>query len=154
MNDLTISSYFPAKELSTVLKHYNIKHIFASPFSRTVQTVYPIAEELNIKIRLENGVTEYLPTEVVNPPVQAVLAEKYPLIDLKYKSKMPLPSKESQKFLMERSKQIVRHIAETFTTAEDTTNSTSKQGLGDVLIVTHAATKIALVTHRNNCQLV
>jgi hypothetical protein len=46
---------------------------------------------------------------------------------------------------MERCKQAIKYIAETFTTTEDTSSSTSKKGLGDVLIVCHAATKVGLV---------
>jgi broad specificity phosphatase PhoE len=42
------------------LKKEKIAHIFASPFLRTVQTANAVAEMLNLPIKLETGLSEWL----------------------------------------------------------------------------------------------
>jgi broad specificity phosphatase PhoE len=44
-----------AQQLAKRLNHEKIKHIFASPFLRTVQTANAVAEVLNLPIKLETG---------------------------------------------------------------------------------------------------
>lgn len=79
-----------AKDTALRLRHENIRHIFASPFLRTIQTAYYIAKVLDLTIKIENGVCEWLnPIWYSQPPeylTHTLLNERYPRIDLKYKS--------------------------------------------------------------------
>ncbi len=49
-----------AQELAQRLRAENITHIFASPFFRTVQTAHQVAEVLNLPIKIESGLSEWL----------------------------------------------------------------------------------------------
>jgi len=49
-----------AVPLGQRLKREGIAHIFASPFLRTVQTANQIAEALDLPIKLESGLSEWL----------------------------------------------------------------------------------------------
>jgi len=47
-------------QLGQRLKREDIAHIFASPFLRTVQTANQVAEALDLPIKLESGLSEWL----------------------------------------------------------------------------------------------
>ncbi len=79
-----------AKELALRLKKENITKIFTSPFLRTVQTAHCIAEILEVKIKLEYGLMEWLNPKWFKSMPKIIpiekLASKYPRIDTKYNS--------------------------------------------------------------------
>ena len=52
-----------AQQLAKRLKGERITHIFASPFLRTIQTANAIAEVLDLSIKLEIGLSEWLNPE-------------------------------------------------------------------------------------------
>lgn len=66
-----------ASQLAQRLKQENIKAIFSSPFLRTIQTANQVAEVLNLPIKLESGLSEWL-----NPQWMSETPEKMPMEDL------------------------------------------------------------------------
>ncbi|ELR99238.1 histidine phosphatase family protein [Gloeocapsa sp. PCC 73106] len=78
-----------AQQLGSRLKSTQIKHIFTSPFLRTVQTAHIIADILALPLKLEAGLSEWLnPDWMTTTPETLpidILAQTYPRIDLSYK---------------------------------------------------------------------
>jgi len=79
-----------ARELGVRLMMERVNHIFSSPFLRTVETAHHIAEELDLPIKIEHGLSEWL-----NPDWFAampdwlpldVMARRFPRIDMNYRS--------------------------------------------------------------------
>ncbi len=66
-----------ASQLAQRLKQEHIKAIFSSPFLRTIQTANQVAEVLNLPIKLELGLSEWL-----NPQWMSETPEKMPMEDL------------------------------------------------------------------------
>ncbi len=93
-----------AYQLGQRLKKENIAHIFASPFLRTVQTANQIAEALDLPIKLESGLSEFLnPAWMSATPERMsveALTEIFPRIDTSYSSRViaEYPETESQAF--------------------------------------------------------
>lgn len=58
--ELTTVGKKNAKSIVSRLSTLNIKHIFSSPFLRTIQSVVPFCEYSGIKINAENGLYESL----------------------------------------------------------------------------------------------
>ena len=79
-----------AKKLAARLQSENIDQIFSSPFLRTIQTANEVAEMLNLPIKLEAGLSEWLNPDWMRerPEIhtQQELALKYPRIDCSYQS--------------------------------------------------------------------
>jgi hypothetical protein len=85
--------------------------ILCSPFIRTLQTATEVANILDLDIKVEYGVAEWLPThvsdvcyqyrdfkpivpkQVIDPLPVSTLAKQFPRIDEKYTSLYPLPTK-------------------------------------------------------------
>ncbi|MEG4984828.1 histidine phosphatase family protein [Microcoleus sp. BR0-C5] len=82
-----------AKQLANRLKGEGISHIFASPFLRTVQTANHAAEALDLSIKLEWGLCEWLNPEWMTemPETESVedLCRRFPRIDASYKGGIP-----------------------------------------------------------------
>lgn len=118
-----------AKALGERLVGEGISHIFASPFLRTVQTANQVAEALNLPIKLESGLSEWLnaswmPTVPERLPIE-VLAEQYPRIDLSYTSRVVANYPETSEEALERSGETARRLAAEFSQ--------------DILLVGHGA---------------
>lgn len=81
-----------AQELGNRLKSESIKHIFVSPFLRTVQTAHIVADILDLPIKLEAGLSEWLNPDWMDEDPERLpintLAEQYPRIDLSYQSRV------------------------------------------------------------------
>ncbi|MCZ0902379.1 histidine phosphatase family protein, partial [Microcoleus sp. HI-ES] len=60
---LSEDGHIQAKQLANRLKGEGISHIFASPFLRTVQTANHVANALDLSIKLEWGLCEWLNPE-------------------------------------------------------------------------------------------
>lgn len=128
---LSEDGFVQAKQLAQRLKGENIRHIFASPFLRTVQTAHAVAEALDLPLKLEWGLCEWLnPEWMATKPETAPLAElvkKYPRIDLSYQSYLvPQYPETPESVCLNRAAETARYLAATF--AED------------ILLVGHGAT--------------
>ena len=118
-----------AQQLGQRLKSENITHIFSSPFLRTVQTAAQVAQALDLPIKLEAGLSEWLNPEWMKqkPEILSLqaLAQKYPRIDRHYSSRVVPQYPESNETVMGRTAQTVRQLVEEFSE--------------DILLVGHGA---------------
>lgn len=77
-----------AQQLAKRLQKEKISHIFTSPFLRTIQTANAVAEVLDLPIKLETGLSEWLnPAWMTEEPERLsvpALAELFPRIDVSY----------------------------------------------------------------------
>ncbi|QKQ77066.1 histidine phosphatase family protein [Nostoc sp. TCL240-02] len=107
-----------AQHLAKRLKKENIGHIFASPFLRTVQTANAVAEMLNLPIKLETGLSEWLnPVWMTEEPERLstpALAKLFPRIDTSYTSRIAAKYPETHEKVRERSGQTARCLATEF----------------------------------------
>ena len=107
-----------AKQLGQRLVGEGIKHIFASPFLRTVQTASQVADSLDLPIKLESGLSEWLnpawmKTEPERLPIEA-LQEQFPRIDSSYTSRVISKYPETSERLLERTAQTARRLTAEF----------------------------------------
>lgn len=83
---LSDDGFVQAQQLANRLVGEGITHIFSSPFLRTVQTAHVIAETLDLPLKLNWGLGEWLNSEWMSayPETLApqILAQKFPKIDL------------------------------------------------------------------------
>lgn len=104
-----------AQQLAKRLKHEKIKHIFASPFLRTVQTANAVAEVLDLPIKLETGLSEWLnPAWMTEEPVKLptrLLAELFPRIDISYTPRIAANYPETREQVRSRSGQTARCLS-------------------------------------------
>ncbi|RCJ38564.1 phosphoglycerate mutase [Nostoc punctiforme NIES-2108] len=107
-----------AQQLAKRLKGEKIGHIFASPFLRTVQTANAVAEMLNLSIKLETGLSEWLnPVWMTEEPERLstpALAKLFPRIDTSYTSRIAAKYPETHEKVRERSGQTARCLATEF----------------------------------------
>ncbi|NBD34027.1 MAG: histidine phosphatase family protein [Cyanobacteria bacterium] len=118
-----------AQELGQRLKSENITHIFASPFLRTVQTAHEVAEILDLPIKLEAGLGEWLNPNWMDhdPEIRSreTLAQQYPRIDLTYNSRVIPEYPETEATVIERTATTAQKLVCEFT--------------GELLFVGHGA---------------
>ncbi len=107
-----------AQQLAQRLKGESIAHIFASPFLRTVQTANQVAEVLDLPLKLESGLSEWLnPVWMTAMPERLsleALAELFPRIDLSYSSRVVAEYPETGEKALERSGETARLLADEF----------------------------------------
>ncbi len=107
-----------AQQLAQRLKGESIAHIFASPFLRTVQTANQVAEVLDLPIKLESGLSEWLnPVWMKTIPEKLsieALAELFPRIDLSYTSRVVAEYPETGEKALSRSGETARRLADEF----------------------------------------
>jgi broad specificity phosphatase PhoE len=126
---LSDDGFIQAAELGQRLKSENIKHLFVSPFLRTIQTAHEVAQVVNLPIKLEAGLSEWHNSEWMteSPQIhpQEWLATAYPTINWSYQS------------------QLYPQYPETKANVNQRTAATIKQLLSkyneDILIVGHGA---------------
>ncbi|GET42220.1 histidine phosphatase family protein [Microseira wollei] len=121
-----------AQQLGQRLKSENIAHIFASPFLRTVQTANEVAEALDLPIKVESGLSEWLnpqwmPSMPEKLPLE-VLQEQYPRIDLSYTSRVIAEYPETGEKALLRSGETAKRLVDEFSE--------------DILLVGHGASVI------------
>ncbi|WP_041933925.1 histidine phosphatase family protein [Gloeothece verrucosa] len=118
-----------AQQLGQRLKSENIAHIFASPFLRTIQTANQVAEALDLPIKLEAGLSEWLNpawmTEAPQTHPKELLQLEYPRIDWRYTSRVIPQYPESEETMMRRSAETARQLVTQFSE--------------DILLVGHGA---------------
>ncbi|MEA5553615.1 histidine phosphatase family protein [Anabaena cylindrica UHCC 0172] len=119
-----------AEQLANRLKGEKISQIFASPFLRTVQTAHAIAEILDLPIKLETGLSEWLNPEWMTEEPERLstldLAALFPRIDTSYTSRIAAQYPETHEKVRERSGQTARCLASEFYP-------------NDILLVAHGA---------------
>ncbi|PMB20987.1 histidine phosphatase family protein [Fischerella thermalis] len=112
---LSEDGFIQAKQLANRLKREKIAHIFASPFLRTVQTANAVAEVLDLPIKLETGLSEWLnPAWMTEEPQKLsipALAELFPRIDISYTPRIAAKYPETQQQVRARSGQTARCLA-------------------------------------------
>ncbi|KAN0031092.1 hypothetical protein ACTA71_004064 [Dictyostelium dimigraforme] len=135
---LSARGFHIAKELGIFSKTLGLKHIISSPMERCIQTSTAIADELDLPIKIDYGVIEWVgtdpgPDDILTPLSNEELKLKYPRVDLDYKgTTYNIPTRESIEELHDRTKIAVDQIIEKY--RDD----------GPIIIVSHAATMIAL----------
>jgi broad specificity phosphatase PhoE len=107
-----------AKQLGQRLVGEGIKHIFASPFLRTVQTAFQVAEALDLSIKLEFGLSEWLnPEWMTHDPERMpieLLQEKFPRIDTSYTSRVIPRYPETSEMVLQRTAQTAQLLTAEF----------------------------------------
>ena len=121
-----------AKELGERLKSEQIAHIFSSPFLRTIQTANQVAAALELPIKLEAGLSEWLNpawmTETPETHPEEFLANQYPRIDWSYTSRILPQYPEAEVTVRERTAATVRQLVSEFSE--------------DILLVGHGASVV------------
>jgi broad specificity phosphatase PhoE len=104
-----------AKQLAKRLKGEKISQIFSSPFLRTVQTANAVAEVLDLPIKLETGLSEWLNPEWMSEEPEKLsmiaLAALFPRIDNGYTSHIAAQYPETHEKVRQRSGQTARCLA-------------------------------------------
>ncbi|MEO1428430.1 MAG: histidine phosphatase family protein [Cyanobacteria bacterium J06633_8] len=104
-----------AQQLANRLKTEQIHHIFASPFLRTVQTASAVASVLDLPIKLETGLSEWLnPDWMTQEPERHSIKELkalYSYIDVSYTPRIAVNYPETRQKMRRRSAQTARCLA-------------------------------------------
>jgi broad specificity phosphatase PhoE len=107
-----------ANLLAKRLKNENINHIFVSPFLRTIQTAYPLAQILNLPLKIEQGLSEWLNqewmTEMPKTEPKNELKIKFPLIDWHYQSLVIPQYPETETQVKQRSAKTIIQLIENY----------------------------------------
>ena len=121
-----------AQELGQRLVAERIRHIFASPFLRTVQTADRVAQILDLPIKIESGLSEWLNPDWMKADPErlpmAVLQEQFPRIDLSYTSRITPNYPETSDRVIARTGETARQLAAEFS--------------DDILLVGHGASVV------------
>ena len=125
-----------AKQLGQRLVGEGIMHIFASPFLRTVQTANQVADALDLPIKLEFGLCEWLnpawmKTDPERLPIE-LLQEQFPRIDPSYTSRLIPKYPETSETVVERTAETAQRLTAEFSE--------------DMLLVGHGASVVG-TTH-------
>lgn len=125
-----------ARQLAERMEREEITALFASPFLRTVETATQIAECLDLPIYLEPGLSEWFnPDWFPHAPQTAPgaeLVERFPRVDLSYRSDVRPSYPESEGEAMKRSAAAASAIADRFS--------------GPVLLVGHGVSVYGVAT--------
>ena len=125
-----------AKKLGQYLQGTGVTHIFYSPFRRTVETSYYVAEALDLPIKIESGLSEFLfplwmPSKALKFPVNDLMQE-FPRIDSSYISRVDAKYPEvSLKQLRKRTEKTVKCLSTEFSES--------------ILMITHEASIVGLI---------
>ncbi|MGL5035770.1 MAG: histidine phosphatase family protein [Microcystaceae cyanobacterium] len=126
---LSEQGFKQVKKLGQRLATEKIDHLFCSPFLRAIQTAYPLSMALNLPIKLEKGLGEWLNpewmTEYPKTEPEASL-RKNNSIDWGYCSLLLPVYPETEAEMMARMAKTVELLLEQFT--------------GNLLLVGHGAT--------------
>lgn len=126
---LSDQGFVQVQQLANRLKQEPIDHLFCSPFLRAIQTAHPISQLLNLPMKIERGLGEWL-----NPDWMTEYPQTSPLEDLmsKYSIDPPYSSRliphypESESEMMQRMARIADQLVAEFS--------------GNLLLVGHGAT--------------
>jgi len=114
----------------------SIDHLFSSPFLRCVETAAAIADQSQLAIKLEVGLSEWLNTEWFPKPPELVppadLVRRYPQVDPAYQSRGGARYGESGTAALQRSGDTARKLAAEFD--------------GNLVMVGHGASVLGAMT--------
>ncbi len=123
-----------ANQLGQRLVGEGIRHIFASPFLRTVQTANFVADALDLPIKLESGLSEWLNPAWMrtNPERLSMqeLQELFPRIDPSYTSRVIAHYPETSEKVLERTAETAKRLMTEFSE--------------DILLVGHGASVVGV----------
>ncbi len=106
-----------AQQLANRLGTEKITHIFTSPFLRTVQTANYVAEALNLPLKLEWGLCEWLNPEWIATDPETLTAEalrqQFPQIDPTYQTQ-PTSYPESWENCLQRTRETAQRLVDAF----------------------------------------
>jgi len=126
---LSDEGFVQVQQLATRLKQEPIDHLFCSPFLRAIQTAHPISQLLDLPLKIERGLGEWLNpdwmTEYPQTSPLEELTEKYS-IDKSYSSQLIPNYPESESVMMQRMAIIAGQLVTEFS--------------GNLLFVGHGAT--------------
>jgi broad specificity phosphatase PhoE len=109
---LSSDGLFQADRLGQRLKIEPIKYIFSSPFLRTIQTADRIAEALDLTIKIETGLSEWLNPQWMNKIPELnypqFLEKKYPRLDRHYISKILPQYPETELQVRQRTAETIK----------------------------------------------
>jgi broad specificity phosphatase PhoE len=107
-----------AWELGQRLKDESIDHIFCSPFLRTVQTANHVAEVLDLPLKLEWGLCEWLNPDWMHTMPETLspkaLKERFPRIDSHYRSRVQPQYPEPDEICWQRTGETARRLVAEF----------------------------------------
>jgi len=107
-----------AKELGKRLRGEEIAHIFASPFLRTVETAHYVAEALDLSIKVESGLSEFLnPNWFFSTPERLTLDalfQLFPRVDRSYTSRVTAQFPETEQTAFLRAGKVAKQLAGEF----------------------------------------
>ncbi|NJN56423.1 MAG: histidine phosphatase family protein [Leptolyngbyaceae cyanobacterium SL_5_9] len=107
-----------AKQLGERLKAEKIAYIFASPFLRAVETAHYVADALDLSIKVESGLSEFLnPNWFFSTPEQLALdslAQIFPEVDRGYNSRAIAQYPETEQTAFLRAGKVARQLADEF----------------------------------------
>jgi broad specificity phosphatase PhoE len=111
---LSSDGIFQAYRLGQRLKNEPIKYIFSSPFLRTIQTADRIAEALDLNIKIERGLSEWLNpqwmTKIPELNYSEFLDRKYPRLDRHYVSKILPQYPETELQMRQRTVETIKQL--------------------------------------------
>ena len=115
---LAEDGFIQAKLLANRLKNEDIKYIFVSPFLRAIQTANPIAEALNLPLKIEQGLGEWLNpewmTQMPETERKEDLLKMFSCIDENYKSLVIPQYPETEEIMMQRMAKTVEKLIENY----------------------------------------
>ncbi len=107
-----------AQELANRLAQETVDHLFVSPFLRTLQTAQYIACALNLPLKIETGLGEWLnPDWMSEPPVihpQELCKRDFPNIDWQYHSQVTPQYPESFEQMLRRTGMTARLLTQAY----------------------------------------
>ncbi|MBR8827154.1 MAG: histidine phosphatase family protein [Gomphosphaeria aponina SAG 52.96 = DSM 107014] len=129
---LSADGVLQGRELGKRLQSENITHIFSSPFLRAIQTANEVAEVLDLPIKIEAGLSEWLNCDWMGamPATcpREILQAEYPRIDWGYGSRIFPQYPESEEMMLKRTGETVKILVKEFTE--------------DILLVGHGASVV------------
>ncbi len=129
---LSTDGLLQAQQLAARLKSTKIAHIFSSPFLRTIQTANEVAIALDLSLKIEAGLSEWLnPDWITGMPEthpKEELAAKYPCIDWTYTSRFLPQYPETEGIMLQRTAATARKLVQEYSS--------------DILLVGHGASVV------------
>lgn len=133
---LSAQGFQQVEQLSHRLAPEKIDHLFCSPFLRTLQTGYLLAEKLDLPIKIEPGLGEWLNADWMTETPQTVSWEQLSLlhsrVDPSYRPYLWPQFPETETAMLARFSKMAQYLTQEFD--------------GALLIVGHSATVRGIIT--------
>ena len=115
---LAEDGFIQANKLALRLASEKIDHIFTSPFLRAIQTAYPVTEALDLPLKIEAGLSEWLNPDWMteNPEThpKEILERDYPRLDWSYQSSVIPQYPESEAQVKKRTQTTILKLVEKY----------------------------------------